>query len=136
MVIDRSGSMASRDVTPDNSAIRNSVHFAGLDNVLGVVYEAAYKYLCERSARAPNDLMTFVPFDNYAQVAFASQPITSADALLASMMQWKPSGGTQFSSALDTAHASVQAVRTSDHELPRSHSACILHHLFGQADLA
>jgi hypothetical protein len=40
MVIDRSKFMATANVTPDNAAIRLHPNFDGLDNQLGVVYEA------------------------------------------------------------------------------------------------
>lgn len=65
LVIDRSGSMASQNIQPDNKDIRSHPRFSsgGLDNVLGVVYEAAYKYLKERSSKAPQDLISFLPFN-------------------------------------------------------------------------
>jgi von Willebrand factor type A domain len=112
MVIDRSSSMSSRSVTPDSSAIRTHGSFnAALDNVLGVVYEASHKYMCERRARSPQDLVTFIPFDNSAHVHFHTQQVTNVDALLTSMLQVAPRGGTVFVNALNSAHQSVHQVQ-------------------------
>jgi hypothetical protein len=112
MVIDRSGSMGSGTVTPDNSAIRNHPQFNGLDNVLGVVFEAAYKYICERCARSLDDLVTFIPFDDNVQVCFASAAISNVAPLLDHMMHIKPAGGTMFGQALVAAHSSIRQVWT------------------------
>lgn len=70
LVIDRSGSMGSTCIYPDNKDIRSHILFnTGLDNVLGVVYEAAYKYLQERSAKAPQDVISFLPFNDRTSVS-------------------------------------------------------------------
>jgi hypothetical protein len=111
LVIDCSGSMAARSVTPDNHTIRSHPHFNGLDNVLGVVYEAVYKYLCERSSRAPEDLLTFIPFSHHARVCIASQPISDVHSILDTLMQFKPRKGTVFCKALACAHRAMQQVR-------------------------
>ena len=103
--------MASRSVIPDNSAIRTHSQFNGLDNVLGVVYEAAFKYLSERRVRGPNDLVTFIPFDDSQYTTFAGEGVGDVQALLHQMMQVKPGGGTQFAPALSHAHQSIQQVR-------------------------
>lgn len=105
--------MSSRGVVPDSSAIRSSPSFGQLDNVLGVVYEAALKYMSERKARAPTDLLTFVPFCGAAHVGFANESVRGVDQLLAAMMQYKPHNGTNFGNALDAAHAAVQEVRAA-----------------------
>jgi hypothetical protein len=110
MVIDRSGSMASKSIKPDNRVIRSHPQIHGLDNVLGVVYEAAYKYICERSARAPQDLLTFLPFNDGAQVTCLGSSLQSPDGLLNTMMAVKPDGGTTFYTALSTAYQTLQQV--------------------------
>ena len=111
MTIDRSGSMGSRSVTPDSAAIRTHPSFsANIDNVLGVVYEAAHKYMSERRVRAPQDRITFIPFDDSAHVHFATRQVTEVDTLLTSMLQVGPGGGTEFRHALTAAHRSVQQV--------------------------
>lgn len=70
LVIDRSGSMGSTYIFPDNKDIRSHPQFTSeLNNVLGVVYEAAYKYLLERSAKAPQDVISFLPFDTSTSVS-------------------------------------------------------------------
>jgi uncharacterized protein YegL len=111
LVIDRSGSMAATSVTPDNHTIRSHSRFQDLDNVLGVVYEAAYKYMCERSSRAPQDLVTFIPFDHEAHVHTSNEPLHDVDSILNRMMTCKPSGGTSFFQALACAQTALQQVR-------------------------
>jgi hypothetical protein len=112
MVIDRSGSMGSMTITPDNRDVRGHPKFDGdLDNVLGVVYEAAYKYMTVRSARAPNDLLSFIPFNDRAELRFTSLPIDDVDYLLGEMLDVAPDGGTCFDSALLVGHEAVQKVR-------------------------
>jgi hypothetical protein len=110
LVIDRSGSMAAASVTPDNHVIPSHRQFSRLDNVLGVVYEAAYKYMSERASRAPQDLLTFIPFNHCSAVGMAAQPVTDVDALLNGMMVYKPEGGTFFGGALSCAQNAMQAV--------------------------
>ena len=126
LVIDRSSSMSSRGVVPDSRAIRGAGHsFDQLDNVLGVVYEAALRYMSERKQRAPTDLLTFVPFCGSAQVGFANRSVQNVDELLPCMMQCKPYNGTNFGNALDVAYGAVQRVSfgylcdTSCHHLLR-----------------
>jgi hypothetical protein len=111
LVIDRSSSMRARSVTPDNHTIRSHPQFHDLDNVLGVVYEASYKYMCERSSRAPQDLVTFIPFDNQAHVHTANEPLHDVDSILNRMMTCKPGRGTLFYRALACAHTALQQVR-------------------------
>jgi hypothetical protein len=105
--------MASAQVTPDNPDIRNHPDFHSLDNVLGVVYEAAYKYLKERSARAPQDLATFIPFDDHAETHIRGGSIQGdhVTGILGQMMRVKPRSGTTFHTALTKAHAEVEGVR-------------------------
>lgn len=75
LVIDRSGSMGSTSIYPDNKDIRTHPEFSpAVDNVLGVVYEAGYKYLQERSSKAPQDLISFLPFDTQTNVRSRCMP--------------------------------------------------------------
>ena len=111
LVIDRSSSMSSRSVTPDSSVVRGHADFPGLDNALGVVYEAAHRYLSERASRSPRDLITFVPFNGDAHVAFAAMPVSNIDGMLSLMMSCKPDNGTAFDRALRVAYQNVSTVR-------------------------
>eukprot|EP00892_Ulva_mutabilis_P011345 jgi/Ulvmu1/8583/UM045_0026.1 len=103
LVIDRSGSMGSHTIRPDSNEIRHHPRFASggeLDTVLGVVYEAAHKYILERTARAPRDLVTFIPFHSSADIDFAGWHVRDSVTLLDRLMQTGPGGGTNFGNAL------------------------------------
>lgn len=70
LMLDRSVRMGSHTINPDNRDIRSHAYFnPNLDNVLGVAYVAAYKYLQERSAKAPQDMISFIPCDHIAMVS-------------------------------------------------------------------
>lgn len=112
LVIDKSGSMRAQSIQPDSSDLRDREDFldSGLDNALGVVYEAAYKYICERAARATRDVVTFIPFDDNAYVRFAAWPVRRSREMLDKMMQIAPKYGTRFNNALRAMHKSVRKV--------------------------
>lgn len=97
---------------PANRAIRRHPRFQGLDNVLGVVYEAAYKYILERSAHTMRDLATFIPFNMEADVKFTGLSISRPAVLLDKIMRVQPSGGTRFSTALQKMWNAVNEVRS------------------------
>lgn len=112
-VIDRSGSMGSPTICPDSRDIREHARFlpnGDLDNVLGVVYEAANKYILERIARAPRDVATFIPFNDHAKVDFAGWPVQDGARLLDRMMQTEPMRGTKFDQALLVMQGAVARV--------------------------
>ena len=115
LVIDRSGSMASQSIRPDSHNIRLHPHFqcGRVDNVLGVVYEAAHKYILERAARAPRDVVTFIPFDDHSHIEFCGWGVQEPAQLLDSMMQTRPRRGTNFAQALQTMQGAVAQVRTA-----------------------
>ena len=87
----------------------------------GVVLEACYKYLCERTARAPAeliatpDLVTYVPFDHEASIHIDAeeQSATSAPVLLQKMMQKKPRGASHFGRAIAVAYKHLKRVRAA-----------------------
>lgn len=115
-VIDRSGSMGSTTICPDSNDIRDHGRFVpggDLDTVLGVVYEAAHKYILERTVRAPRDIATFVPFNDSARIDFSGWAVSDPSSLLDRMMQTEPSRGTKFDQALQTMQTAVQQVRTA-----------------------
>ncbi|KXZ54769.1 hypothetical protein GPECTOR_4g839 [Gonium pectorale] len=70
LIIDSSGSMSTSSARPSNPLVRGNPHFSGLDNLLGVVYEAAYNYISMRSARSTSDLVTHIGFDDRATCTF------------------------------------------------------------------
>lgn len=110
-VIDRSGSMCSSSIKPDSRDIRNHSRFSGsLDNVLGVVYEAAYKYIMERASRAPRDVVTFVSFNDGARAEFAAWPVQDSAKMVDQMLQITPTGTTQFNQALKKMHSELMQV--------------------------
>jgi hypothetical protein len=102
--------MGSRSIVPDNRDIRGHPNFSGFNNVLGVVYEAAYKYIQERAVKAPQDLVTFIPFDNSAHCAFLAEPVHDVPTLLKRLLSVPVGGGTVFANALSTMHATLQQV--------------------------
>jgi hypothetical protein len=110
LIIDRSGSMASRSISPDTEEIRSHRNFCQLNNVLGVVHEASMKYIRERSSRAPSDLLTYIPFNHNAVIHVQEQSMQDAPRILNSLMAITPVGGTRFSSALQTAHSHLKQV--------------------------
>ena len=113
-VIDRSSSMGSTSCTPDNErGIRELPGFdEDLENVLGVVYEAAYKYMWARAQNAPHDLVTFLPFNDRAEVKFLAEPISESRNLMTRMLKVDPHKGTKFGEAFKLMHATLQQVCT------------------------
>lgn len=115
-VIDRSGSMGSTTICPDSRDIRDHGLFVpdgDLDTVLGVVYEASYKYILERTVRAPRDIATFIPFNDSARIDFSGWAVSNPARLLDRMMRTEPNRGTKFDQALRTMQAAVAQVRTA-----------------------
>lgn len=115
LVIDRSGSMRSRVITPDSSDIREHEAFrhGRLDNVLGVVYEAAHKYVLERASKSHEELFTFIPFSSDAEIKFFAKGATdgSVAGLLDEFMECPPERGTNFYKALQKTKLAVTEVR-------------------------
>lgn len=105
-IIDRSGSMVARDVQPQSPQICNAAGFKHncLANRLGVVYEAVLTYILTRAAVSPADTITFIPFNNSAQVVFSQLSVTDSPSAVAHMMMVTPCGGTVFSSGIQAAH--------------------------------
>lgn len=108
--------MRSQSILPDSRDIRGHASFSshGLDNVMGVVYEAAYKYIMERAARAPRDVATFIPFDDVAEIIFSAWDVRDHARILDSMLRHPPRGGTHFNTALETMHRAVETVLSSN----------------------
>ena len=123
LVIDRSSSMASQSIRPDSPHIRLHPHFqrGRLDNVLGAVYEAAHKYILERAARAPRDVVTFIPFNAHSHVEFCGWGVKEPAQLLDRIMKTRPRGGTNFAQALQIMQGAVAQVCTTVFE-----SHCVL----------
>lgn len=111
-LIDRSSSMGSTYCTPDNErGIRELDGFnEDLENVLGVVYEATYKYMWARAQNAPHDLVAFLPFNDSAQAVFTAEPISNSTSLMQRMLQVDPHKGTKFGVGIKQL-ATLQEVR-------------------------
>lgn len=96
-IIDRSGSMSDRDVTPHSPVICRASGFSSyLNNRLGVVYEAMMTYIQTRKALSPGDTISFIPFNTWATVSFSQVPITDEARALSAIMGVYPDGGTSF----------------------------------------
>jgi hypothetical protein len=104
--------MGSRDVQPQSSQICNfygSPYNHNLSNRLGVVYEAMMTYISTRKAVSPADTVTFVPFDDSADVIFSQLSVTDDVGALAHMMRVTPRGGTRFTCGIQKAHYQLTA---------------------------
>lgn len=105
--------MESTYCTPDNE--RGIGELDGfnedLENVLGVVYEAAYKYMWARTQNAPRDLVTFLPFNDSAQAVFTAEPIPNSTSLMQRMLQVDPYKGTKFGVGIKQLQATLQQWR-------------------------
>ena len=112
LVIDRSGSMGSMGIQPDSREVRKHKRFSpdDHDTVLGVVYEAVHKYVLERAARAPHDIVTFVPFNDTAIVDFAGWHVKDPERILDRILQTPPNRGTNFANALGKMQHAVAQV--------------------------
>jgi hypothetical protein len=107
--------MGAIHIQPKLKKIRkhpNFLRFGKLDNVLGVVHEATYKHIRERNSKSPQDLITYISFDDRAHVKAEYVPVHRSERLFREIMSVVPKFGTRFDQALEAAHASLQKVRT------------------------
>lgn len=79
LVIDRSGSMSSRRIKPVSPEVQSAIrhHRWPLDNVAGVVCEAALAYMRIRQSKNPRDLVSCVTFNTTAKQVFQRQALSS-----------------------------------------------------------
>ncbi|KAF8483073.1 hypothetical protein JB92DRAFT_3033330 [Gautieria morchelliformis] len=115
-VIDRSGSMYSRDRIPHRgSSGNNRICDHGYLNRLGTVYAALYSFWTARSAALTalaghggtpprRDAYSVILFNGDADVTIANDFMASPDELLDSLLPYGPQGGTSFDMALRRAH--------------------------------
>ena len=110
--------MGSTFCTPDNErGIRELPGFnEDLENVLGVVYEAAYKYMWARAQNAPHDLVTFLPFNDSSEAVFTAEPISNSATLMQRMLQVDPHKGTKFGAGIRKLQATLRQVRTDNYQ--------------------
>lgn len=92
--------MGSNDSRPRSPQLVNAPGYSAyhLNNKLGVVYEAILSYTNIRQARSPGDLISFVAFDDRADVVFEQLPVGSE--YLGSLLRVHPRGGTLFTQGL------------------------------------
>ncbi|KAF6266711.1 hypothetical protein COO60DRAFT_1632767 [Scenedesmus sp. NREL 46B-D3] len=122
LVIDRSGSMADRSVQPASPELRLAMqqHRFHLDNIAGVVCEAALAYMRTRQARSSSDRLSCITFDDQAHVVVEAHqlasPATCSTLLRSIMAQALPRGGTDFGVGLDQAFALLRRIAAAGTE--------------------
>jgi len=75
------------------------------DNRLGAVYECIKQFIDTRcgvdgSARAENDIMSFILFDTDVHVAMENQKFVYSNALINTLCNYHAFGGTRFAKAI------------------------------------
>ena len=133
LIIDRSGSMDCEDMQPEmrqvvqhpkfrvkvaadgiNYKLRRNTQASDpslpLNNILGVVHEACYKYTSTRKAKEADDLVTYIAFNREAKVLANAESIQADNRLLNVMMGVYPYHQTEFSVGIKAAHDRLKQV--------------------------
>ncbi|KAL0244321.1 hypothetical protein GEMRC1_008405 [Eukaryota sp. GEM-RC1] len=110
-IFDNSGSMSSQSAVPTLPWITQR-------NKLGAVIEAIYHYTSKRVQQNPNDLFSFINFNDEAQliassVSLSSNPQSQLQSLLGSQ---SVTGCTSFYTGFEVAASTCKQVLTSKHQ--------------------
>eukprot|EP01024_Parvocaulis_polyphysoides_P069448 TRINITY_DN85034_c0_g1_i1.p2 TRINITY_DN85034_c0_g1~~TRINITY_DN85034_c0_g1_i1.p2 ORF type:complete len:246 (+),score=39.16 TRINITY_DN85034_c0_g1_i1:75-740(+) len=117
LIIDRSGGMGCEDTKP---AFPQIINFGGLNNRIGVIYEAAIKYVKLRALYSPDDIVTFVPFNHEASVVFQGLSVTKQQEIINFMLPYGPNGGASFVAGFQAAYNALQFERQQNTgQIPR-----------------
>ena len=103
-LVDRSGSMCSRDITP-------SPEFAayGHNNRFGCAMEACHRFVQNRCGSGASDIVTLITFDGHASTDLHAKELRPDIITRLLMSGWRPHhGGTAFDSAFVTAENVVR----------------------------
>jgi hypothetical protein len=92
LVIDRSGSMCSTDVRPANPEVRHAIAYNRycLDNIAGVVCEAALAYMRTWQARSSTDRLSCITLNTQPTLVCEAQQLDTPGTctrLLSGIMQ-------------------------------------------------
>ena len=103
-VIDKSGSMSSDDIKPDDRCGSAKI-IQSHDNRLGAVYECIEQFILTRcgpdgSAHEANDIMSFILFDSDAHIIMERQTFVDNDELMETLCKQRAHGGTRFDKAI------------------------------------
>jgi hypothetical protein len=116
-VIDRSGSMGMYDRLPLAGTPNTSRIASTHNNRLGAVYSSLDGFWTARSSAqasgtsgtiARRDSYSIILFDHTTVTALQNDFTSAPDALLATVLKYRPDGGTDFTSALQVARQAME----------------------------
>jgi len=114
-VIDKSGSMSSTDVKPDDKTGSYKI-IQTHDNRLGAVYECVKQFVrtrcgVNRTNQIEDDIMSIVLFDNDPTIVVENRAFDyddSDDSLIDELCKYETGSGTNFAKAISTAGNLIQ----------------------------
>ncbi|KAF9220065.1 hypothetical protein BS17DRAFT_739840 [Gyrodon lividus] len=114
-VVDKSGSMTSRDKRPIRDTPASARIISHSDNRFGAVLSSLYSFWLARDTAmnadgrgARRDTYSVILFDNLVTQAVVNDLGSTTDQLLNTLLRYRTSGGTNFTSAIQTAQDVIQ----------------------------
>ena len=110
--IDKSGSMSSTDVKPDDKTGSCKI-IQNHNNRLGAVYECVKQFVRTRCGvngtnQIDDDIMSFILFDSNPTIVMQSRKFDYSDSLIDDLCKYKADGGTNYVKAINTAGDLIQ----------------------------
>jgi len=99
-ILDKSGSMENKDITPRSGIITSD----GLQNRLGCVLESVYSTLSALPSNCQHSF-SLIAFDGNPVLLFRRQQLRDKSTMISQMMRLVPAGGTDFIKAFTQAEA-------------------------------